>query len=112
MALLPQIPSSTDEILDFFLPIFNPLDSRVAVFYSISNSQHGLQGIGFGNILIKRTVEHLQTQFPHVTTFCTLSPVPKFLSWLSNPSSKSIILSLLTDEEVRMIVIYLFIYLS
>jgi malonyl-CoA decarboxylase len=53
-----------------------------AIFYSISNCQHGLRGISFGNFLIKQVVEELQAEFPQLKRFSTLSPVPGFRRWL------------------------------
>jgi malonyl-CoA decarboxylase len=56
--------------------------ARVAVFYSISNTQRGLGGISFGNFLIKQVVEELRRELPKLEDFVTLSPVPGFMSWL------------------------------
>lgn len=53
-----------------------------AVFYSISNCQKGLQGISFGNFLIKQVAEDLAKEMPSLKTFVTLSPVPRFAAWL------------------------------
>jgi malonyl-CoA decarboxylase len=53
-----------------------------AIFYSISNCQDGLRGLSFGNFLIKQVVEELQAEFPQLTRFSTLSPVPGFRRWL------------------------------
>jgi len=54
-----------------------------AIFYSISNCQDGLRGISFGNFLIKQVVEELQTEYPRLKRFSTLSPVPGFRRWLT-----------------------------
>ncbi|MCP1841737.1 malonyl-CoA decarboxylase [Bradyrhizobium sp. USDA 4524] len=54
-----------------------------AIFYSISNCQDGLRGVSFGNFLIKQVVEELQTEFPQLKRFSTLSPIPGFRRWLS-----------------------------
>ena len=54
-----------------------------AIFYSISNCQDGLRGVSFGNFLIKQVVEELQTDFPQLKRFSTLSPVPGFRRWLA-----------------------------
>ncbi len=54
-----------------------------AIFYSISNCQDGLRGVSFGNFLIKQVVEELQTEFPQLKQFSTLSPVPGFRGWLT-----------------------------
>ncbi|MCS3446385.1 MULTISPECIES: malonyl-CoA decarboxylase [Bradyrhizobium] len=53
-----------------------------AIFYSISNCQDGLRGVSFGNFLIKQVVEELQTEFPQLNCFSTLSPIPGFRRWL------------------------------
>jgi malonyl-CoA decarboxylase len=60
--------------------------ARVAVFYSISNTQRGLGGISFGSFLIKQVVEELRRELPKLDDFVTLSPVPGFMSWLKTAS--------------------------
>ena len=42
----------------------------------------GLDGIGLGNVLIKRVVEQLREEFHNMNTFVTLSPIPGFKKWL------------------------------
>lgn len=54
-----------------------------AIFYSISNCQEGLKGISFGNFLIKQVVDSISQELPQIKTFSTLSPIPKFMKWLS-----------------------------
>ena len=56
-----------------------------AIFYSISNCQDGLRGVSFGNFLIKQVVEELQAELPQLERFSTLSPVPGFRRWLTQP---------------------------
>jgi malonyl-CoA decarboxylase len=58
-------------------------DADTAIFYSISNCQHGLRGVSFGNFLIKQVVEELRAEFPQLKRFSTLSPVPGFRRWLT-----------------------------
>lgn len=53
-----------------------------AIFYSISSTQAGLQGVELGNYLIKRVVRELQSEFPHMAQFSSLSPIPGFSPWL------------------------------
>ncbi|XP_026539810.1 malonyl-CoA decarboxylase, mitochondrial [Notechis scutatus] len=53
-----------------------------AIFYSISLTQQGLQGVELGTYLIKRVVKELQVEFPQIHTFSTLSPIPGFTKWL------------------------------
>jgi malonyl-CoA decarboxylase len=60
--------------------------ARIAVFYSISNTQRGLGGISFGSFLIKQVVEELRRELPKLDTFVTLSPVPGFMPWLKQAS--------------------------
>jgi malonyl-CoA decarboxylase len=60
----------------------NPDLVKAAVFYSITSTQRGLQGIELGNYLIKRVVTELRAEFPLVSMFSSLSPIPHFRSWL------------------------------
>ncbi|KAJ7399269.1 Malonyl-CoA decarboxylase, mitochondrial [Pitangus sulphuratus] len=53
-----------------------------AIFYSISLTQQGLQGVDLGNYLIKRVVKELQKELPQIKVFSTLSPIPGFTKWL------------------------------
>ena len=39
-------------------------------------------GIDLGNYLIKSVVKQLQSEFPHLTYFSSLSPIPGFRDWL------------------------------
>jgi malonyl-CoA decarboxylase len=60
----------------------DPSEADAAIFYSISNAQRGLNGISFGDFLIKRVVEDLAGDFKQIKTFATLSPIPGFRTWL------------------------------
>ena len=55
-----------------------------AIFYSISNCQTGLAGISFGNFLIKQVADAVKKEFPGITQFATLSPIPGFRKWLDD----------------------------
>jgi hypothetical protein len=55
-----------------------------AVFYSITNTQTGLQGVKLGNFLIKRVVKELQKDCPNLQYLVTLSPIPGFAAWLTS----------------------------
>lgn len=55
---------------------------KAGIFYSITSTQRGLQGIDLGNYLIKKVVRELQAEFPRMTMFSTLSPIPNFRPWL------------------------------
>ena len=62
--------------------------AKTAVFYSISNCQPGLRGVSLGNFLIKKVADQLQSELPQIKTFCTLSPVPAFVRWLTSAPAK------------------------
>jgi malonyl-CoA decarboxylase len=52
------------------------------IFYSITSTQTGLQGIELGTFLIKQAVQRLKDEFPEMNQFSTLSPIPGFRAWL------------------------------
>ena len=92
VALTKSIPSSIQDVLAQNREELREDEADTAVFYSISNCQVGLQGVSFGNFLIKQVVGDLAHDLPNLKTFVTLSPVPGFMSWLkkaaiSEPSS-------------------------
>lgn len=78
LAFTKGIPDSLDRIIGPHAGTV-PVDrADTAVFWSISSPQPGLAGMGFGNELIKATVNELRTTHPTVSTYVTLSPVPSF----------------------------------
>lgn len=83
VALLPQMPSAIAPLIAPDSVSLPPERFRVAAFYSISNCQPGLRGVNLGNFLIKRVAEELKHEFPRLSTFCTLSPIPSFAAWLA-----------------------------
>lgn len=87
VALTAEVPASISAILEEEHNEKPEVDFKTAVFYSISNCQPGLRNISFGNFLIKQVVQELQTEFPSIKTFVTLSPVPGFDRWLRTPDS-------------------------
>jgi malonyl-CoA decarboxylase len=85
VALTSETPGSIQELLSAESEPETGLDKKApttAVFYSISNCQKGLQGISFGNFLIKQVAQDLAKEMPSLKTFVTLSPVPRFAAWL------------------------------
>ncbi|XP_063225233.1 malonyl-CoA decarboxylase, mitochondrial-like [Bacillus rossius redtenbacheri] len=60
----------------------DPAGIKAAIFYSISSTQKGLKGIELGNYLIKRAVQEVRAEFPLISMFSTLSPVPQFRAWV------------------------------
>ena len=53
-------------------------------FYSVSNAHAGFGGTEIAHQLIKYAVNSLQQQFPSLTNFLTLSPIPQFRKWLAS----------------------------
>jgi malonyl-CoA decarboxylase len=90
VALTDRLSSEMPTLLDSSAPLGDPLQATHAIFYSISNCQKGLEGISFGNALLKRVVEALTDEFRGLRTFATLSPLPGFRRWVEtrSPSEK------------------------
>lgn len=84
VALTDRLADNVQALLDETAPVFDARRATTAIFYSISNTQAGLRGVSFGNFLLKRVVEDLLRDFPRLTTFATLSPIPALGSWLKN----------------------------
>lgn len=84
VALTDAIPGSIDAVLSEERDPLAAEDAKVAVFYSISNCQRGLAGISFGNLLIKQVAAELALEFPQLTHFVTLSPIPGLRKWIKS----------------------------
>jgi malonyl-CoA decarboxylase len=82
VALVQGMADNIQSLLDETAPVGDPQTADTAIFYSISNCQRGLSGISFGDYLIKRVVDRLAAELPHIKTFATLSPIPGFRRWL------------------------------
>jgi malonyl-CoA decarboxylase len=82
VALLPEMPAAIAPLIDKVSTPLLPDRFRVAAFYSISNCEPGLRGVSLGNFLIKTVATQLKRELPRLKTFCTLSPIPGFASWL------------------------------
>lgn len=88
VALCKGLAGSVQTLLDETSPVLDVEEADTAIFYSISNAQKGLAGIPFGNFLIKRVVDKLSREMPHVKHYSTLSPVPGFRAWLDPQLNK------------------------
>ena len=82
VALVDAMADSITPLLDESGDVADVNKATTAIFYSISNTQQGLRGVGFGDSLIKRVVETLKDEFPRLRMFATLSPIPGFRGWL------------------------------
>ncbi|XP_049528665.1 malonyl-CoA decarboxylase, mitochondrial isoform X6 [Dermacentor silvarum] len=61
---------------------------KCAIFYSISSTQKGLQGIELGKYLIHSVVKKVKAEFPNVNEFSSLSPIPGFKEWIMSEINK------------------------
>lgn len=82
VALTDQVSSAIAPLLDHPPSRTAPDRPSTAIFYSISNCEPGLRGLQFGNFLIKQIVADLKAEYPTLTTFATLSPIPGLRRWL------------------------------
>ena len=84
VALVAELSSSIQRLLDEKAPVGDPHAADTAIFYSISSPQKGLRGISFGEYLLRGAVRLLRQDQPQLRTFATLSPIPGFRVWLEN----------------------------
>lgn len=92
VSLQPTTPKSMTQVHEYYSTSSSTLADdqeyttttipRVATFYSISNLQPGLAGVGLGEYLIKQAVDRIRSEVSTVDTFVTLSPLPRFTKWL------------------------------
>src|SRR4029434_10914546 len=82
VALTRGVTAQVQPLLDPDSPVDDPATATCAIFYSITNTQQGLRGVSFGNVLIKQVVDDLGHECPRVRTFAPLSPIPGFRAWL------------------------------
>lgn len=81
VALTLGVPDSIQHVLSEHRDHREAEETKVAVFYSISNCQEGLAGVSFGSMLIKQVVAELSRELPQLETFVTLSPIPRLAEW-------------------------------
>lgn len=81
VALTRGLAGDIQQLLDEHAPVEDANLADTAIFYSINNAQRGLDGISFGNFLIKKVVDDLTHELPNLKVFATLSPMPGFRGW-------------------------------
>jgi malonyl-CoA decarboxylase len=96
VALTGELPGSIRSLLAEDREMIPDTEATTAVFYSISNCQRGLNGISFGNFLIKQVATDLMQSLPNLKTFVTLSPVPGLTRWMREEAGAEG-----TDEDRR-----------
>jgi malonyl-CoA decarboxylase len=84
VALVKGMSDNIQKLINIKVKPEDPRNADTAIFYSISSTQKGLEGINLGNFLLKRVVKKLSAEFPNIKQFATLSPVPNFRAWLSS----------------------------
>ena len=84
LALTHDMSADARVLLDAESPIADPSTCTCAIFFSISSCHEGLKGVSLGNALIGQVADELQSVYPRLDTFATLSPVPGFRAWLMN----------------------------
>ncbi len=99
VAFTQDMADSMSPILDDTAASTDLSKVKTANFYSISNTQPGLKGVGFGDSLIKQVVQALQQELPQLKTFTTLSPIPTFKTWLQK--NIPICLSNTSDKQLK-----------
>jgi len=92
VALVKELSGNIQKLLDESAPLEDPFEANTAIFYSISNAQSGLAGVGFGDFLIKRVVADLNEELPNIKTFSTLSPIPGLRRWMDSKDEKELLL--------------------
>ncbi len=97
VALLDDIAGCITPLLDEQALASDLKKATTAIFYSISNTQPGLRGVGFGDSLIKRVVDDLKQEFPRLKVFSTLSPIPGFRAWFTK--NAQVLLTRLSEKE-------------
>ncbi len=100
VALSSGLTASVQTLLDPRRTPVDPERADTAVFYSISNTQPGLQGVNLGDFLIKRVVDHLQRELPRLKTFATLSPIPGFVDYVRRLFRHNAATASLPEDEV------------
>jgi malonyl-CoA decarboxylase len=99
VALVKGLAGNIQTLLDESAPPIDPRAVDTAIFYSITNTQRGLSGISFGDYLIKRVVERFSKELPQLKTYATLSPIPRFRSWLERAPEKRVEQAFTADER-------------
>ncbi len=99
VALVRGMAGNIQTLLDELAPPEEETDQDTAIFYSISNTQKGLQGVSFGEFLIKRVLAELNRERPQLKTFATLSPAPGFCDWLASATEDELTPAFTGDER-------------
>lgn len=83
VALVVGLPAGIRDVLATDASGVEDESPTTAVFYSIWNVEGGLAGIPAGSELLNLVTDRLRREFPSISTFTTLSPIPGFRAWLT-----------------------------
>ncbi|XP_039252365.2 malonyl-CoA decarboxylase, mitochondrial-like [Styela clava] len=102
VALTQDISDNIKEILDYRETEkgYDPQEANCAIFYSITSTQKGLQGIELGAYLIQAVVDQLKSELPGLETFSSLSPIPGFRRWLLSGLNDGSLAMQLEDSDL------------
>jgi len=64
-------------------------EADTAIFYSVNTTMPGLDGIALGAKMITRGREYIEQNYPHISYFATLSPIPGFRAYIEKVLSDS-----------------------
>lgn len=103
VALVDGLASNVQVLLDGNAQGNGAEQADCAIFYSISNCQRGLAGVGFGDFLIKRVASDISRDLPNIKIFSTLSPIPGFRAWLAERDADTLATLLGETERRRLI---------
>ena len=78
--LAPSLPYLDDHCKEGLVPSH-------AMFYSVNAPHSSLGGLDLATRIIKLAVTAVKEEFPTISTFSTLSPVPGFMGWLTGAKS-------------------------
>ncbi|KAK9133243.1 hypothetical protein Scep_012771 [Stephania cephalantha] len=98
VALLKDVARTIQEVL-WDTPPSPESEATCALFYSISSTQPGLAGINLGKFLIKRVIELVKRDMPHITKFATLSPIPGYMNWLQSKLASQLKIAEAENED-------------
>nr|CAB3263873.1 malonyl-CoA decarboxylase, mitochondrial-like [Phallusia mammillata] len=95
VALMDHIATNITDIVDYQSrsdgnKSLQTKKNNTAIFYSITSTQKGLQGIDFGVHMIRGVVQELCKDLPNLQQFSSLSPIPQFNTWLTGQLSTAV----------------------
>lgn len=82
IALSNKLIKKIDRILGEKRSVVDVASANTAIFYSLNTTLAGMNRIGLGGKMILAAKKYIAANYPQVTRFATLSPVPRFRKYL------------------------------